>query len=376
MHLKKDGDTGQVTEVFVPHFDTHVHARRRPMMDTILPEAALRMCGGTFEPNTLEKNVGPHLETYRDVLAYLSDADQIASQRRWSASIYLTSKTSPKEVLRAWDEGLIAHVKRYPPHGTTNSGEAVTLEMILDKNSSTYALLREMSDADVPLKNHGEVTEWNGKHIPPGKREAIYYNEVQPRIMDLYPNLRQIGAHLSGMAAVEHYREFGDRDTYVCEFTSHHPMFDDTIRYQGGFLLPDHHCLPVVQGEEHRAALRDLLKEAPPYLMAGSDMAAHDTRKKYAHKVFGGFYTYHCSLELYIQLLDELDMLSYAEAFLYGNAKRFHGKLVPDNPPSFHLVRNRWFVESRVKYEGGEMTPFGFDENPLELYEFQWKLVA
>lgn len=372
MHIVRD-EAGVATQVRVPHFDTHVHGRRRPMMDVLLPEAAKRMCGGMFEPNT-----SPHLETYHDVLAYLTDADQIAPHR-WSASIYLTARTSIDDVLRAWEDRLIAHVKRYPVHGTTNSDEAVTLEMMLDKNSDTYKLLQAMSEAGVPLKNHGEVTHWGGKEIAPGKRERIYYNEVQPRIRDLYPNLRQVGAHLSGMAAVEHYREFGDPDTYVAEYTPHHPLFDDTIRFDGGFLLAENHCLPVIQDEEHRDALRDLLLSKPPYLMAGSDMAAHDIKRKHAARVWGGIYTYHCSLELYIQLLDQLNLLDYAEDFLYGNAKRFHKDLVPDNPPEVTLVQEPWQVYKMVPYgegeEAGLMSPFGHDDNPAKRFKFQWRVV-
>jgi dihydroorotase len=374
MHIIKDR-SGRAIKVFTPHFDTHVHGRRRPMMDTILPIAAQRMCGGMFEPNT-----APHIENYGQVLAYLSWADAAAPKCKWVGSIYHTPHTSPSDVILAWEQGLISHVKRYPVHGTTNSDEAVTLEMILDKNSKTAKLLDAMSEAGVPLKNHGEVVEWQGKKIPPDKRESIYYNEVQPRICDLYPNLRQIGAHISSMAAVEHYREFGDPDDYIAEVTPHHPMFDDNIRFDGGALLPNHHCLPVIKNEEHREALRELIAEKPAYLVAGSDMAAHDSRKKYAEKVAGGIWSYHCSIELYIQLLDEIGALDYAEDFLYGNAKRFHKKLVPDNPQEIELVRLPWKAEDLVSYYENEdtlvtMTPFGYDSDPAKRFEFQWQIV-
>lgn len=381
MHLTQHPETGEAVKVRVPHFDTHVHARWFLMMSTVLPEAALRMCGGTFEPNTLTKDsdgkvLAPHLETYKDVVDYLVKAETIAPNRRWTASIYLMPGTSIDEVIRAWDERLIAHVKRYPPHGTTNSDEAVSLEMILDKNSDTHKLLQAMSEAGVPLKNHGEVTEWQGKKIPPSKRERVYYNEVAPRIRDMYPNLKQIGAHLSSKAGAEHFRQYGDADKYVCEMTPHHLLFDENIRFDGGSLLPDHHCLPVVKDEEHREALQDLLKEMPPYLLAGSDMAAHDTTRKYAAKAFGGIYTYHCSLELYVELLDKLNLLNFAEAFLYGNAKRFHKDLVPENPNGFELIKEPWKVSSRVKWAEGEMTPFGFDDEYAKRREFLWRLVA
>ncbi len=373
MHIKRDR-SGQATKVFTPHFDTHVHGRKMPMMGVLLREASNRMCGGMLEPNT-----APHIEIYTHAMAYLKKVNDVGTNCSWITSIYLTPQTSIDEVIKAWQSGIISHVKRYPVHGTTNSDEAVTLEMILEKNGNIAHVLEGMAEAGIPLKNHGEVVEWLGKKIPPDKRESVYYNEVQPRIQDLYPNLRQIGAHISSMAAVEHYREFGNPNSYIAEVTPHHPMFDDNIRFDGGALLPNHHCLPVIKNDEHRDALRELIAEKPTYLVAGSDMAAHDTRKKYAEKVAGGIWSYHCSLELYIQLLEELNVLEYAEAFLYGNAKNFHMGLVPDNPPEIELVREPWKVEELVSYyedkdTRAEMTPFGYDSDPEKRFEFQWKI--
>lgn len=368
--LQRDA-SGNPTKISLRHFDPHVHGRRIPMKKALLREAAKRMCGGVLEPNT-----NPHILTCDDAQREVEEANALTPDCKWSASIYLTPRTCINEVVRAWQKGYIAHVKWYPPHGSTHSGESVQPEDLLNKNSPTGKLLTAMAEAGITLKNHGEVTEWRGADIEPDNRERVYYREIQPRLHYLYPGLRQVLAHISTEEAVRYAMEYGMTNSVMFEITGQHLGFNSNIRYDGGYVLPDHHCLPVVKSQKDLEAIRKLLKMKPRFVMAGSDMAAHDTRNKYAFRCFGGFYTYHCSLELYAQLLEQLDLLEYADAFLYGNAKRFHGSIVPDNPKPIALERKEWAVESRVSYEGGEMTPFGFDEIPDKRYKFQWKLAA
>jgi len=365
-------------EIEVCHFDPHVHGRRGPMQRMLLTQAAKRMCGGILEPNTYT----PHLYTYDDITAYSEESNALTPDCWWTASCYLTPHTSITDVVRAWEAGVLGHVKGYPPHGTTHSNESVPPEMLLDINSGPGKVLCAMAEAGIPFKTHGEVVEKDGKQVHPLLREGLWYREVQPRFDDLYRErgLRQIHAHITTADAAIYMLSNGDPDARVCEVTGHHLIQDWNILYDGGALRPDYHWLPVSKNARHTDRLRQLVVMRKPYVIGASDMAGHDTKGKYGPRAFGGGYTYHCSLELYIQALEMMGALDFADAFLYGNAKRFHGRLVPHQPTPFRLVREDWTVGERVQYEGGgdedgKMTPFGFDENPERRFVFRWKLV-
>jgi dihydroorotase len=358
--------------ICVRHFDPHMHGRLGAVREVLIKEAAKRMCGGIFEPNT-----NPHLLIYDDVVRYVDKARQIAPDRTWSASIYLTPWTSLSEVTYAWRKGCLAHVKGYPPHGTTHSGESVPPEMLLDINSPVGKLLCGLADEGIPFKHHGEVVTWEGRPVHPQLRESQWYKEIQPRLDELYipRGLRRIHAHITTHEAAVHACQHGDQHNCVYELTGHHLLSDWNIQYDGGNLLPDHHWLPVTKDEFHTEAIRGLVRARLPFIHAASDMAGHSTERKYAQRVFGGGYTYHCSLELYVQILEELGVLDFADDFLYFNAKCFHGSRVPNNPEPFYLQQKDWTVDKRTPYDGGEMTPFGYDENPDQRFVFHWKLM-
>lgn len=364
---------GKPVEIRVPHFDPHIHLRKQPMKEVLLGEASKRMCGGIEEPNT-----DPHLLTCDDVERSVAESHRLAPGRAWSGSIYMTPQTKAAEVKKAWERRLIGHVKRYPPHGSTHSEDSVPEEMLLDINSSAGQLLCFLAEAGIPYKGHNEVTMWQGKKLHPQYREGVWYREFQGRFDDLYRNrgLRQVHAHITSTEAAAYIKENGDPEYRVAELTGHHLIDDWNLQYDDGNLLPDYHWLPVSKDAQNTESLRDLARARLACIMAASDMAGHGTKRKYAARVWGGGYTYHCSLELYIQALEDLGLLDYAEQFLYRNAKAFHKDLVPSEPSPFHLVRENWTVSERVAYPEGSMTPFGFDENPKKRFVFRWKLAA
>ena len=342
--------------VDVAHYDTHLHWRRLPIKEHLLTTTALRVSGASEEPNTK-----PHLQTYDDVARSVEECYSVAPGRVWKSSIYLTPDTKSSDVIRAWEAGLITHVKRYPPHGSTHSDESVSDHVLLDQESPTGRLLRDMSERRIPYKSHGEVVEWNGEELDPFDREEVYFREVQPRIDETYPDLRQIHAHISTAQAADYMRQHGDPTKKIAEITGHHGMKDRRITFDGGAYIVDHHCLPPVKRLQHRDALRDLLAEKPAYLVAGSDAAAHTVESKYQCCAFGGFYTYHCSLELYLQLL----------------AQRFFGSLLPKNPHRIRVQRKMWQVTDRIKSADGAhvFTPFGFHPNKERRHQFTWPTV-
>jgi len=248
----------------------------------------------------------------------------------------------------------------------------VAPEIVLDKNSPSGRLMCMAQECGLPLKRHAEISD---NITDPYYLEGADLREIEPRFMDTYPNLRRILAHISTEEAVKHMIEYGDPDTYICEITAHHLLADRRILYDGGALLPDHHCLPRINEKRHRDALRRLVGMCPPYVVAGSDGAIHLTKNKYRFDAFGGLNTTACDLELYIQLLAEMGVLHYADDFLYKNARRFFGDLIPP-PKHVRLVRQEWTANARIPIPGtdDEATPFGFHPDPKKRFRFKWKL--
>lgn len=342
-------------------------------MEHVMREKAARVCGGMAEPNTK-----PHLLTYDDVCRYVEEMDRLAPGRVWRASIYATPEPNLKDILRCHREKLISHVKIYPVHGSTHTEDSPTPEMLLDKAHPAGKLMKMCEGEGIVVKDHPEVAVWRGEVIDPYYRERVYFSEIAPRMRDAYPNLKNVRAHISTAEACADLEEHGDEDRYVGEITGHHAATDRRIGFDGGAILVDHHCLPPIKEARHQRALQALMKKQPRYIMAGSDNAAHLTNNKYRFDAFGGLYTYHCDLELYVQVLAELGLLDYADDFLYENAKHFFGDLVPDDPKPVTLVKEEWTVDARVSVTGtdDEVTPFGYHPDPEKRFKFQWKLAA
>jgi dihydroorotase len=358
----------------VVYWDSHFHGRLPPVMNFILPQKAARTCGGSLEPNTKQ----PHLTTYDVVMWYLDQAYRIEPDRVWKASIYLDNDPQLKDIERLWREGCITHIKHYPPSGSVHTDESAPYEALFNKNSLPGKAMRLAEEMGLPYKAHPEVAKRADVDIDPYYREYWYFREIVKRMMDTYPELRRVLAHISTQEAVNYMLEFGDPDRYICELTAHHLVSDRRILYDGGAILPDHHCLPVIKEEHHWQALQELFRGKHPYVVAGSDGALHPTKDKYRFDAYGGLNTNGCDLELYIEILEKLSILDYWHDFLYGNAKRFWGDLIPDNPTPVRLVREEWTANERIPIPkiDDETTPFGFHPNPEKRYKFQWKLVA
>ncbi len=340
-------------------------------MRLVLPLIAQRSNGGAAEPNT-----GPHLFTYEDVRAYVDFMNFLCPGKIWKASLYLTSRTKTEDAKRCWDEKLITHAKWYPLEGTTGADASPTVEMLLNKNSSVGQVLQFCVEYGIPVKYHPEVTEWNGVHIAPRRREALFYQELAPRMNDLYVGLRQNYAHLSTKEAAAYALVHRDELSMFFESTCHHQLLSTLELFAGGKLHPDLHCWPNIKDPEDRDALNDWLRTEPQNAGAADDQAGHDRRFKHSNKVPGGLFTYHCALEMNVQLLEKLRLLHWADDFLWGNAKRYHDDLLPDNPEPITLVKEQWQVESLIEQDGVQVHPFGYAEDPEDRYTFQWKLAA
>ena len=119
-----------------------------------------------------------------------------------------------------------------------------------------------------------------------------------------------------------------------------------------------------------------MVSKKPKWLVAGTDAAGHPSTSKYAFLGAGGLYVYHCDLEMYVEMLAGLGILDYAHDFLYGNARRFFGDIVPAHPKPVRLVRREWTVDETVPIPGTDdhMVPFGYHPDPTKRYRFMYQL--
>ena len=69
--------------------------------------------------------------------------------------LFLTDRTTPEEIYKAYDSKIIFGVKLYPAGATTNSDTGVTN---LSKLNKTFAAMQEVG---MVLQIHGEVTDKN-----------------------------------------------------------------------------------------------------------------------------------------------------------------------------------------------------------------------
>lgn len=366
-------DTAFPNEVTCSFWDTHFHARRSPIMNIVLPEKARRVCGGVGEPNTFPEL----LIDYDTVMRYLDSMHKVAPDVPWVASVYITQEPNITDIIRLWKQGCIAHLKDYPPGGSTHTDHSASFEQLMDEKTKPGRLMRTAEDHEIPVKRHPEIVVHKNKIVDQQLREPIYLTEYETRFMDKFTRLRRILAHITSTQAVEHMRQYGDPKKYVAELPPVHGCYDRRILADGGAIIADHHCLPPVKDYPNLLSLQSMVRQKPSWLMAGSDAAGHGASSKYRFQGAGGLNVYHCDLELYIELLAGLGVIDYADAFLYRNAKQFFGDLVPDNPKQVNLKLQTWQVNATVPIPGENdfMTPFGYHPEEPKRRRFMYQLI-
>ena len=148
--------------------DWHLHLRDGAALAAVLPYTARRFARAVIMPN-----LTPPVTTVASALAY---RERITSQLPAGAeftplmTLYLTDSTAPEEIDRAAASGgAVVGCKLYPAGATTHSAAGVTDVRRLD------AVLERMSERDLVLQVHGEVTD---PAIDVFEREARFIEQV------------------------------------------------------------------------------------------------------------------------------------------------------------------------------------------------------
>lgn len=355
-------------------FDPHVHGRDGNMLEAVAPLTARQFWGGIFEPN-----LKPPITTADQARAY---RDRIYSATRGLeftpfVLAYLTDDFDPRELARGLEEDVFSGAKFYPKGATTNSESGIVdVTTLWEEGSRQFDLIRILSDYGSVCQLHCELNHsLDGTELDPYDKEAYFFKEVMPRLIDAHPDARFSCEHLTSKEGAQFLLQNGGRNL-GCSITPHHLLFDRRDLYRGG-LCPHFYCLPVIKREEHNQALLTLIAYGRPFVYAGTDSAPHDRRNKEAECCSGGMFSAHAALELYAQALEGTGALEddRFERFLSYNGPDFYG--FPRSEETVTLVREPWTVDSAILYSedpNDVIVPIGYHSDPEKRLVLNWKM--
>lgn len=173
-------------------------------------------------------------------------------------TLYLTDNTTPEEIYKAKQHGILA-VKLYPAGATTNSSSGVT------DLARLHDVLLALEQTQMPLCVHGETTD---PSIDIFDRERAFVEEVAVVLVRRYPLLRLVLEHITTQEAADFVVQCNEErwasetgrltvPRVVATLTPQHLLYNRNALFQGG-LQPHMFCLPVLKTEADRTRLVEL----------------------------------------------------------------------------------------------------------------------
>ena len=321
--------------------DWHLHLRDGAALATTVAAAARHFGRGIIMPN-----LTPPVTSTTEAAAY---RERILAQRpagnNWQPLmvLYLTDDTSPDEITRARDSGIVYGAKVYPAGATTNSAAGVT-----DLNRIN-AVLERMEQVGLPLLLHGEVTD---DAIDIFDREAVFIDRHLNRIVEDFPALKVVLEHITTREGAQFVA--AARDGVAATITPQHLLLNRNHMLAGG-IRPHYYCLPILKRNVHQEALVAAALSASPRFFLGTDSAPHAQHRKEAACGCAGCYSHHAAVELYAEFFHRHGALDKLEAFA-----SFHGAVfyqLPRNSDTLTLVREPWQLPASVALGDDSMVP-------------------
>ena len=317
--------------------DWHLHLRDGPYLATTVTHSARQFGRAIVMPN-----LKPPVVTTAQAAAYRARIlDAVPGDTRFEPlmTLYLTDNTTPEEIRRAKQSGIVHGVKLYPAGATTNSDAGVS------RLEQTYPALEAMQEAGLPLLVHGEVTD-------PGvdifDRERRFIEQRLAPLAERFPGLRIVFEHITSGEAVEYVTAAPDR--IAATITAHHLLLNRNDMLAGG-IRPHHYCLPVLKRESDRHALLRAATSGNPKFFLGTDSAPHPRASKETACGCAGIYTAHAAVEFYAEAFEAAGALDKLEGFAAFYGADFYG--LPRNDAKITLVKQTHEVEPAL--------PFGTD---------------
>nr|WP_284041280.1 dihydroorotase [Halomonas olivaria] len=315
-----------------------MHLRDDEALKAVIGHTAAQMGRAIIMPN-----LKPPVTTTEQAIAYrerILAALPGGSRFEPLMTLYLTDTTSPDEIVKAVESGMVKAVKLYPAGATTNSASGVTDIAHCDE---TIAM---MANVGMPLLVHGEVTD---NDIDIFDREAEFIERVMKPLLARHPNLKVVFEHITTQQAAEFVAAASDN--IAATITAHHLLFNRNKMLVGG-IRPHYYCLPILKREQHRQALLKAATSGSPKFFLGTDSAPHAQGDKESSCGCAGAYTAPAAIELYAMAFEERQALDQLEAFASLNGPRFYG--LSPNKDTVTLERSSWRLPECYPYAANQ----------------------
>jgi len=259
-------------------------------------------------------------------------------------TLYLTDDTSPGEISRARNSGVVFAVKLYPAGATTHSDSGVT------RLQKTWPALAAMEACGLPLLVHGEVTD---PAIDIFDREKIFIEQQLIPLTQQFPGLKIVLEHITTKDAVDFVLESGEN--IAATITPQHLLLNRNAMLVGG-IHPHNYCLPVLKRETHRKALVSAATSGKAKFFLGTDSAPHARTAKESACGCAGIYSAHAALEFYATAFDHAGALDKLEGFASHFGADFYG--LPRNTGNITLERREQTLVSEIAFGDETLVPF------------------
>jgi dihydroorotase len=335
--------------------DWHLHLRDGAAMAAVLPFTAARFARAIVMPN-----LKPPVTTAASAIEYRARiVAALPAGARFTPlmTLYLTDRTDPAEIGRARQSGIVHACKLYPAGATTNADSGVTDLRRID------AVLASMSDAEMPLLVHGEVT---GHAVDVFERESRFIDEVLAPTVDRFPKLRVVFEHITTRRAAEFVKSA--RPGVAATITPQHLLHNRNAIFEGG-IRPHYYCLPILKTEPDREALLAAATSGNPRFFLGTDSAPHAQHTKENACGCAGMFSAHAGIELYAEAFESVGKLAALEGFASDFGADFYG--LPRNTERIRLARRAWSPPANYAMGGeNKLVPMRAGETVA------WELVA
>lgn len=284
--------------------DMHLHLRDGEMLETVAPLTSYTFSGALVMPNLV-----PPVTTKEMVKEYRHRIKHAIGRDDFEPYMTLFYQNYTRAFLEEVQDEIVA-IKLYPSGVTTNSEGGVASFDV----ESMRETLDAMSDLGIVLSVHGET---NGFVMD---REAEFMN-VYEMLATSFPKLKIVMEHITTRDAVEMLDKY---DNLYATVTVHHLMItlDDVA---GGLLRPHLFCKPIAKRPHDREALLNLVLNAHPKVMFGSDSAPHPKHTKESCGCGAGVFTAPIALQLLCEIFDSHGKLDNLQAFVSDNAQSIYG---------------------------------------------------
>ena len=332
--------------------DWHAHLRDGAALHTVVPHTASQFARAIVMPNLKQP-----VTTTEQALAYkqrIVDATPAGARFTPLMTLYLTDNTTPEEVARAKEAGIVAF-KLYHAGATTNSAAGVT------DIRHCYPALQAMQRLGLLLLVHGEVTDPATDMFD---REAAFIERVMQPLRQAMPELKIVFEHITTREAAQYVAQ---ADAYTAAtITPQHLLYNRNALFVGG-IRPHFYCLPILKRETHRQALLQAATSGNPRIFLGTDSAPHAAHLKENACGCAGCYSAPAALALYAEAFESVGALDKLEGFASHHGADFYG--LPRNTETITLSRQPWTLPESYPFADADIKPLRAGET------LQWQVV-